>query len=411
MRAFLASLLVWTLTVGCDVPIPMGTTTAATLTMPDFGPGTETYTGTLTESDGARPGTGSQAKADLVATVGVAPGETVHVLMESTVFDTYVMLMDGQTELARNDDWQGSRSRSFTAHTNTGATAQDVEVWAAGYTASSLGAYTVRVLVSEPARPPSDAIPITGPGTLSGSITAATAEYPLLLSGTPRRAVAYAAPLQAGQTVTARMESTDFDTYLLVQRGDEAVARNDDYQASRSVSQVTFTASASGVYTLFAGQFSATASPGNFTLTVTIAGGVQEEDIIGELDGLSDTPPTPTGPPPRPDAAQSGSFDGALTDDDGEVALTSSGDLRKADAYTFDLAAGQALDLEMESTTFDTYLRVFRSGLSVAYNDDAGSTRRSALRYTAPSAGTYTVYAGTFTLSGRGTYSLRYTIE
>ena len=75
------------------------------------------------------------------------------------------------------------------------------------------------------------------------------------------------------------------------------------------------------------------------------------------------------------------------------------------------MRAGQTLVVEMESGSFDTYLKLVQGSTYIARNDDDGSTRRSAIRYTATNSGTYTIYAGTFTESGRGAYTLRWRVE
>jgi len=176
----------------------------------------------------------------------------------------------------------------------------------------------------------------------------------------------------SGQSATIRMESSSFDPYLKVLRNGQFSARNDDFGGSRSVSQVEV--SGAGTYTVLAGAFSAINNTGGYTLAVTAA--------------RQNTP--------VPNASGDGStVQGTISDSDTRVALTASDALRLADAYSVSLQAGQTLIATMESSAFDTYLKLMRGGEFVARNDDAGSTSRSEIRHVASASGTYTLYAGT----------------
>lgn len=242
-------------------------------------------------------------------------------------------------------------------------------------------------LTSRPSgvRDPEPAVLALNGGAASGTITASDPTVSLTASDDPRSADAYTLALTAGQRVTVRMESSAFDTYLKVVRDGQFVERNDDFEGSRSVSQLTFTAATSGTYTVYAGAFSEAAN-GAYTLHAT--GG----------DG--------TAAPSDETVVQ-----GVLSDADRAVPLTASDDLRKADAHLVSVDAGRTLVVEMTSTAFDTYLRLERDGVRVAYNDDDGGTSRSSVRYTADRSGVVTVYAGTFTEAGRGAYALQYRVE
>lgn len=231
--------------------------------------------------------------------------------------------------------------------------------------------------------------------SISASLSGSEAAVALTASGDDRPVDAYDLILRPGQTATVRMESSDFDPYLLVHRGGEFVVRNDDFGGSRSVSQVEVVAPAAAtgttMFTVYAGPFSANGT-GAYTLDVTGTVGTPRSTSSGSALVL--------------DAAATS---GTISPSDPRVPLNASDDLRPADAYTLSLAAGQTATVRMESSNFDTYLKVVRDGVFVERNDDFGSTSVSQLEITAPTAGTYTVYAGTFTEAGTGAYLIRAT--
>ena len=384
--ALLAALVVL---AGCDVPIPAGATQT---TEPDL-TGATVATGALTDDDATRE---AGQRRDVVATVEVPAGGTLDVELTSDAFDPYLLVeVVGTDQVLRNDDFNGSRSRSVIVQPNPTAGPLQARIVASAYAAVGRGAYTVRYAVHEPP-PPIVGTPLAA-GTVRGALGPDSPQHPITMSAAERPAQPYTVTLRAGVPATFHLESDAFDPYLLLERAGTVVARNDDFGGSRAVSQITVTPDATAEHTLFAGGFSASAS-GPYTLTFT--------------EGAA-TQPTPTpGPEPAPlgdGGAQR--VEGTLTDADSEVALTTAGDLRKADAFPVRLGAGQALDAELTSDAFDTYLLLLRDGQPVARNDDAGSTRRSALRYIAPSAGAYTLYVGTFTAAGRGAYVLSYDVR
>ncbi|HEY9624816.1 MAG TPA: PPC domain-containing protein [Crinalium sp.] len=95
---------------------------------------------------------------------------------------------------------------------------------------------------------------------------------------------------------------------------------------------------------------------------------------------------------------------GAL--EEGDQVLSSDGSLY--DVYTFEGKAGQAIDISLESTDFDTYLALVDPEQQViAENDDVNENdRNSKITVTLPSDGTYTIVANGFDRTSRGQYSL-----
>ena len=230
-------------------------------------------------------------------------------------------------------------------------------------------------------------------GTLAVGATVAGAlggqsPLPALGERGPRRADDYTLVLRAGQTVTVRMTSSAFDTYLVVLLGGAVVVENDDAGSTRA-SEVTLTASAAGTYTVRATAWAVTAT-GDYTLSATAAG---------------------TAPTPQPGSLAVGAaVEGALTSTDPEPALDSRGP-RRADDYTLVLSAGQTVTVDVLSFEFDTYLVVLRDGAIVAENDDypnlgLGMVETSEVTITAATAGTYTVRVTAWDEAAAGDYTL-----
>lgn len=64
---------------------------------------------------------------------------------------------------------------------------------------------------------------------------------------------------QAGQAITIRLESAEFDTYVLLTDADgERIAENDDVSASNTHSQLTVELTANGTYRIFANSYDET---------------------------------------------------------------------------------------------------------------------------------------------------------
>ena len=392
--------------LGCDFPMPASGGAAPSLPLPDMAEAT-VIEGTLEESDGRRRETRYQ---DAVTTVAVPPGATLAVVMDSEAFDPFLAVGFAGDQEIINDDWQGSRQRSAVVQANTSGQTIQARILASAFAPRTGGPYTVRVLVQEP--PPAPTGPPLAAGQ-NGTLTAETPTYPLTSGDAARRADVYGVTLAAGERLTVRMTSEAFDTYLKVLRDGAFHARNDDFGGSRGVSQITLTGP--GAFTVLAGTFTASGE-GAYALTASRGEAPAPEATAPEATAPGVAAPeadasTPATPLPTASGAAGGrTVEGEITDGDSEVPLTIAGDARKADGYNIRLEAGQTVEVEMTSESFDTYLKLVRGEDAVARNDDAGSTRRSAFRYTASTAGQYTLFAGTFSSSGRGAYTLTWRV-
>ncbi len=87
---------------------------------------------------------------------------------------------------------------------------------------------------------------------------------------------------EAGQEVTVRMTSNSFDTYLFVRDQNGREWNNDDFGTTQ-VSQLTFTASEQGTYTIWASAFAA-GTEGDSLVYVT----TRQKNIISTVSGRLD---------------------------------------------------------------------------------------------------------------------------
>jgi hypothetical protein len=80
---------------------------------------------------------------------------------------------------------------------------------------------------------------------------------------------------EAGQTITIQLESSDFDTYLLLTDADgQALIENDDVSSGNFNSALTYTLPSSGTYNAIANSYDATGR-GSYQITVTVGGNCQ----------------------------------------------------------------------------------------------------------------------------------------
>lgn len=184
----------------------------------------------------------------------------------------------------------------------------------------------------------------------------------------------YTLDAEAGQVVTIRLSSEDFDTYLTLEDAEGSIlAENDDFDGRNSAIQ-TFELPASASYTIIVDSYSnrnGSSSPsGDFTLSVT-------ETQVDRIE-YSQTV---------------------------ESSLTSSDYVRN---FTFTGQEGDSVEIAMNSNDFDSYLRLLDSqGSELSYNDDGGGSLNSLISpYTLPSTGSYTIRASSLSGSATGDFTL-----
>lgn len=177
-----------------------------------------------------------------------------------------------------------------------------------------------------------------------------------------------------GQRIAVEMMSSDFDAYLFLR--DDAgylLAQDDDGGGNRNA-RVRVTLPRTGSYRLVATALGES-STGAYSLTV------------GEWVA--------------PEAPAPGSVE-TLALGDGRNGLLEPGDDVSGegpyqDHWTFDLAEGARVRVEVQSEELDAYVIVLGpDGRTVGFNDDGGGSRNAALPFRADAAGRFTALATTY---------------
>ncbi|MGF1657766.1 MAG: serine protease [Verrucomicrobiales bacterium] len=186
-------------------------------------------------------------------------------------------------------------------------------------------------------------------------------------------AVAYEAFFENGSTYRIRMESEDFDAYLLVHSDDEEIAaENDDYTSESSDSQLVFSPTASGRYVVVCTSFEAK-EVGDYTLFCeklpTFEQGFLVEGAIEELGKEEE---------------QKYVYEHILEGRDGYVSV------------------------EMQSGDVDSFLEIYGGETMLGQNDDASPASRDARVVVQLEKGrSYRVRATTFNEDEKGQFTLR----
>lgn len=177
-------------------------------------------------------------------------------------------------------------------------------------------------------------------------------------------------PVDVPSELTIRMESHDFDTYLIVRSPSGQEMVNDDFE-SQSVSQVDLIATETGAWTVWASSYGA-GMEGEYSLVVTRGRELEIETLQGRLDYRD------------PVALKGEHFDTITRELPGEG------------SYIFELI----------SLGFDGYLVVTSPTGEVWRNDDAGSTNVSRVGPVTGAAGTWTIQATSLLAGEQGAYDL-----
>jgi hypothetical protein len=229
--------------------------------------------------------------------------------------------------------------------------------------------------------------PGTAPIQVGQSVTGALEEGDPTVFGRGRFRV-YRFEGTRGQRLQAMMESSDFDTYLIVGRMvgplmDELRSNDDSDGATNS--RVRVTLPENGTYLVVAQSFTEEGK-GAFTLNLQNA-------------------PEPTTGQPRP-ISMGQPATGELTETD----LVEDEDNRIYDVYTFRGRSGQRITARMDSDDFDTYLNLGRMEngqfVSITTDDDGGAEgTNSRLNQVLDQDGEYVIRASSYGAEG-GAYTL-----
>lgn len=359
---------------------------------------------TLLDADGRRLEIGDEVRGALSASdyVGLnesyleawdlkgREGQTVSIDLISDDFDSYLYVVGpGLSETLRDDDGGGAcHSRLNFTFLESGV----FRVVASSSSSHQTGTYLLRV--SEEAGPRVaiscggvNGFALTDLPTVGRHLRRGEPSFGHLSSGelsieNDRPVQAWALDGVAGERVTIRLESDDYDAYLyLFGPGLTATMTNDDGGAGLN-SELTVTFPETGTYTVGAGALSSGAT-GSYSLSVTdpidlatLSTGDRLLRLESEVQGIL--------------TAADPVLDGQLVQ-----------------AWALEARAGEFATIEMLSDDFDSYLRVYGPGLSEPLtNDDGGEGLNARLTISFLQDGVYHVIASS--LGGStGTFTLR----
>ncbi len=182
---------------------------------------------------------------------------------------------------------------------------------------------------------------------------------------------AYTVDLQAGQQVTVRMESSAFDTFLVLRSPNGAEETNDDYEGTQA-SQIQTVAVVPGKYLVWASSFDESGQ-GAYTLVITPGAIAAIETIEGRLD-------------PRDEQLPKGEY---------------------ADRMERAIDTALPFTVEMDSYGFDGFLVVRSPDGQTWRNDDAEVPSSSRLSDLPPASGTWTIWVTSLGAGEVGAYDLR----
>jgi hypothetical protein len=323
-------------------------------------------------------------------TLEVEAGTSFTVDLISDDFDALLYVMGpGMSEPLRDDDGAGA------CHSRVTLTALEDGAFHLVASSSSQQTGTYRLRVSSEPSPPDamscggiNGVSLSSLPTAGRELRRGTAAFGRLSGAeasveNDRPVQAWSLRGEAGERVTIRLESDDYDSYLyFFGPGMSETLTNDDGGEGLD-SELTITFPETGSYTVGAGALSS-GSTGAYHITLT--------DPI-DLETLA------TGDR----SLRAGTRElGQLTSADPVV------EGKPVQAWAFRAEAGQTVTIDLISDSFDSYLRVLGPGLGTLEDDDGGDGLHSRIEVTFPDNGVYRVIAsslggdtGIFTLQVR----------
>lgn len=229
------------------------------------------------------------------------------------------------------------------------------------------------------------------PITFGERLTSGLTEFDCLDSGDWYMRV-YEFEAQAGQAISASLDSDDFDAYLiLVDPSGGLLASNDDASAATTNSRIPVAGGlvlpATGVYQLLVSSY------------------FPRETGMYEVELREETPPSAAAPRKPVEACPAEIY--------GELSVASGrdgrrGDLFPVEAYVFRGRLGQKLVVELHDAEFDSVLYLIDpQGRQVAFNDDAESGEAaSRIELALPASGVFRLEVSGFSPQDMGRFRL-----
>lgn len=295
--------------------------------------------------------------------IDATAGETYVIDLYSDDFDTYLSVRgieNSKLEL-ENDDHDGSTHHSQIQMTTDNAST--FEVSATSYERSETGAYRLTI---QPLDASEQASPVLG-----GEIGELDRNDDTLDSGEFRDLHPFEG--RPGQHVRIELRSDDFDTYLILQEPGGDTHENDDFHGRLDTSVIDLNLTAHGTYDVVVTSFEAEET-GAYELLITFDEFIPLVEDGAVPNSLNDR-----------DSFQNGHY---------------------IDRFSVPLAAGIRSIIRMESSDFDTLLRLtYPDGTEVEFDDDFRNLN-ATIDLIPEESGEYGVTATSFDRKATGDYAL-----
>lgn len=328
-------------------------------------------------------------------TLTVSAGRPLTITLTSSDFDAYlkVTLPDGTSET--NDDGAGNRNSRLTVTPRTSGT---LRIQANSLSANEVGAY--RLTVDQGAGSSSGGqSPRPTPNTVSNATT--SGDVLLERTGTLEDGDRvwrdgtlydeYTVAVRANERIQVRLESREFDAYLVCTLPGGREVTNDDGAGDRN-SFLELVPTQSGTLRILANCISAN-DRGAYRLVVT--------RTASGTSGSSGTGGSTTS------GGSSAIATGQWVDGRLEPGDETREDGSYQDLHRFEVRAGERVTVTVESDDFDAILWVTGPGSFSEFNDDAEG-RNPRISATLPAAGTYTAIVNSFGAGAtEGAYRIR----
>jgi hypothetical protein len=326
------------------------------------------------------------------------PGMELTIDLQSSDFDTYLMLIMPSGGQIDNDDIRpavGTDSQISLGLEEAGEHLVAVTSYAVG----EMGGYQISMTPGLSGTPT-----VMSPALLSAnSILPGQSLQGTLQEGDQVLTAGefmdlYSFTGSAGETYSISMTSTEIDPYIIFIHPDGTQEDNDDARIGSYDAGLVVTLRGDGECQIGATSY-APRETGLYQVTVARAGAPEPVPVPPVTPPV--TPPTSPVTPPT----EEGIVMGELTNQDAQLY---GGEY--ADAYTFRGQAGQQVSISMESSAIDTYLILTAPSGDTEDNDDAHpNTLNSMIQTTLPETGEYTITCTTYAPEELGPYILTFT--
>ncbi|HEU4452774.1 MAG TPA: pre-peptidase C-terminal domain-containing protein, partial [Longimicrobium sp.] len=219
-------------------------------------------------------------------TVQAIPGQRLRVDMSSSAFDTYLIVKDPSDQQTENDDAEGQQGHSIVDMTTTEA--GTYTILATSYKKEETGAYQLTIDLGAAGSAPRRDVPAAALA-LGGSVRGRLEASDRTLANSGEYSDTYLVEGRPGQTLVVEMESSDFDTYVLVRTPDGESFDNDDDNGSSDRSRLEVPMRAAGRYRVVATSYRS-GETGAYTLSASAGGASSSRPGVGTTVARPATP-------------------------------------------------------------------------------------------------------------------------